>query len=81
MVAMLTNTQPKEVFNGATKNQRGLHMAEIESVVLKNVQLFLGKLRRAGFHISKAYIFGSYARGQVDKWSDRGGNCFSPNKQ
>ena len=56
-------------------------MAEIESVVLKNVQLFLGKLRRAGFHISKAYIFGSYARGQVDKWSDRGGNCFSPNKQ
>lgn len=45
-------------------------MAEIESIVLKNVQLFLDKLRRAGFHISKAYIFGSYARGKVDKWSD-----------
>ncbi len=45
-------------------------MAEIESIVLRNVQLFLDKLRRAGFHISKAYIFGSYARGKVDKWSD-----------
>jgi len=45
-------------------------MVEIESIVLKNVQLFLDKLRQAGFHISKAYIFGSYARGKVDKWSD-----------
>ena len=45
-------------------------MAEIESIFLKNVQLFLDKLSQAGFHISKAYIFGSYARGQVDKWSD-----------
>jgi predicted nucleotidyltransferase len=45
-------------------------MAEIESIVLKNVQLFLDKLRLSGFHISKAYIFGSYARGQEDKWSD-----------
>ncbi len=40
-------------------------MTEIESIVLKNVQLFLDKLRRTGFHISKAYIFGSYAKGQV----------------
>jgi len=39
-------------------------------MVSKNVQLFLDKLRLAGFHISKAYIFGSYVRGQVDKWSD-----------
>jgi uncharacterized protein len=45
-------------------------MAEIESIVLKNVHLFLDKLRRAGFHISKVYIFGSYAKGKVDKWSD-----------
>ena len=57
-------------FNGTEKYQRGFHMAEIESIVLKNVQLFLDKLRLAGFHISKAYIFGSYVRGQVDKWSD-----------
>ena len=45
-------------------------MAEIEALVLKNVQLFLDKLRQNGFTISGAYIFGSYARGQVDKWSD-----------
>lgn len=45
-------------------------MAEIEAVVFENVRSFLDKLRRTGFHISKAYIFGSYARGQVDKWSD-----------
>lgn len=45
-------------------------MVEIEAVVLNNVQLFLDKLRQNGFTISGAYIFGSYARGQVDKWSD-----------
>jgi len=45
-------------------------MAEIEPVVFKKVQSFLDKLRLTGFHISKAYIFGSYARGQEDKWSD-----------
>lgn len=45
-------------------------MAEIEPVVFKKVQSFLDILRLAGFRISKAYIFGSYAKGQVDKWSD-----------
>jgi predicted nucleotidyltransferase len=45
-------------------------MAEIEPVVVKKVQSFLEKLRLKGFHISKAYIFGSYAKGQADRWSD-----------
>jgi len=45
-------------------------MAKIEAIVFKKVQLFLDKIRLSGFHISKAYIFGSYAKGQVDKWSD-----------
>ncbi|MCK5786782.1 MAG: nucleotidyltransferase domain-containing protein [Candidatus Sabulitectum sp.] len=45
-------------------------MAEIEAVVLENVQLFLDKLRGAGFLIAEAYIFGSYATGNADKWSD-----------
>ncbi|MCD4742726.1 MAG: nucleotidyltransferase domain-containing protein [Desulfobacteraceae bacterium] len=46
-------------------------MAEIEAIVFQKVQSFLDKLHKAGFHISKAYIFGSYARGgEVDKWSD-----------
>jgi len=45
-------------------------MAKIEPVVFKKVQAFLEKLRLTGFQISKAYIFGSYAKGQADRWSD-----------
>ncbi len=45
-------------------------MAKIDAVVLKNVRLFLDKLRDSGILISKAYIFGSYATGKADKWSD-----------
>jgi predicted nucleotidyltransferase len=45
-------------------------MAEIDAVVLKKVKSFLDKIRHNGFHISQAYIFGSYARGHADKWSD-----------
>lgn len=45
-------------------------MAEIDAVVMKNVRLYLEKLRNAGMKISEAYIFGSYAKGKADKWSD-----------
>jgi len=45
-------------------------MVEIDAVVMKNVQLFLEKLRRAGITVSKAYIFGSYVNGKADTWSD-----------
>lgn len=45
-------------------------MAEVEDVILENVRLFLNKLRKAGFKITEAYIFGSYATGSADKWSD-----------
>ncbi len=45
-------------------------MAEIHTLVYKNIQLFLNKLRQSGFNISKAYLFGSHAIGKVDKWSD-----------
>jgi predicted nucleotidyltransferase len=45
-------------------------MVEIQSLVYKNVQSFLEKLRGAGFHIAKAYVFGSHVTGQVDQWSD-----------
>lgn len=45
-------------------------MAEVEAVILENVRLFLNKLRKAGFKITEAYIFGSYATGSADKWSD-----------
>lgn len=45
-------------------------MAEIDALVMKNVQLFLDKLQRSGITISQAYIFGSYAKGKANKWSD-----------
>ncbi len=45
-------------------------MAKIEAIAYKNAQSFLNKLRHAGLHISQAYIFGSFARGKEDKWSD-----------
>jgi len=45
-------------------------MVEIDPVIFENVKLFLNKLRKAGMDVSEAYIFGSYARGQADKWSD-----------
>jgi len=45
-------------------------MAEIDARVLTKVRLYLEKLRKSGITISKAYIFGSYAKGQADRWSD-----------
>lgn len=45
-------------------------MAEIEPVVVQKVHSFLQVLRLKGFQIYQAYIFGSYAKGQVNKWSD-----------
>ncbi len=54
-------------------------MAEIDTVVMKNAQLFLEKLRSKGIIISKAYIFGSYASGKADKWSDIDIAVVSPN--
>lgn len=45
-------------------------MARLDSTVLNNVRSFLAKLDSAGIHIHKAYIFGSWAKGTTDKWSD-----------
>ena len=45
-------------------------MTEIDAVVIKNVRMFLDKLRNMGMEISEAYIFGSYVKGKADKGSD-----------
>jgi uncharacterized protein len=45
-------------------------MAKVDTVVFNIVRSYLDKLTRLGIHISKAYIFGSYAKGRADKWSD-----------
>lgn len=45
-------------------------MAEIDTLVLNNIRTFIEKLNKSGIYILKAYVFGSYAKGQADKWSD-----------
>lgn len=45
-------------------------MAEIQTLVDDKIKSFLQKLRNAGYHISRAYIFGSYVSGKIDEWSD-----------
>jgi uncharacterized protein len=45
-------------------------MAEIDALVLDSVKAFIEKLNKSGIHILEAYIFGSYAKGRADKWSD-----------
>lgn len=45
-------------------------MAKIDIVVLNNVRAFIAKLNQTGIQVVEAYIFGSYAKGLADKWSD-----------
>ncbi len=45
-------------------------MAQIDTVVLHNIMSFLEKLDQTGIRISRAYVFGSYAKGKADEWSD-----------
>ena len=45
-------------------------MVEIQTLVDDKIQSFLNKLRQAGYHITRAYIFGSYVSGTIDEWSD-----------
>ncbi|MFN2359437.1 MAG: nucleotidyltransferase domain-containing protein, partial [Desulfotignum sp.] len=45
-------------------------MAEVQTLVHDKIQSFLNKLRQAGYHITSAYLFGSYVSGQIDEWSD-----------
>lgn len=45
-------------------------MAEVDTLILENVRLFLRLLINDGIHVSKAYIFGSYDTGKPDQWSN-----------
>jgi uncharacterized protein len=45
-------------------------MAEIKTLVDDKIQSFLQELRHAGYHITRAYVFGSYVSGRIDEWSD-----------
>jgi predicted nucleotidyltransferase len=45
-------------------------MAEISSSVKKKLAVFIGKLNENGIKPEKTYIFGSYAKGTENRFSD-----------
>src|SRR3990172_5872189 len=45
-------------------------MAEINSLIIKKLKLFLEKLNENGITPQKAYLFGSYSKGVESKLSD-----------
>ncbi len=42
----------------------------VESTVVAAVRKYITALSGAGIHASKAVLFGSYATGKADRWSD-----------
>ena len=42
----------------------------IPKKIKKNVQDYLDYLKNSGMPIEKAFVFGSYAKGKQNKWSD-----------
>ncbi|MBW1759475.1 MAG: nucleotidyltransferase domain-containing protein [Deltaproteobacteria bacterium] len=44
-------------------------MAERNDQINKKIKMFLSRVEKK-YHISDAYIFGSYAKGTFGKWSD-----------
>lgn len=45
-------------------------MDDISNEIIENTRRFLKALIAHGFHIDKAVLFGSYAKGNADRWSD-----------
>lgn len=45
-------------------------MPKINASIMNTIGKFLDKVREEGIHIESAYLFGSYARGKQNKWSD-----------
>ena len=37
---------------------------------IEDIKKYLSELERNNFHIEQAYIFGSYANGEYNEWSD-----------
>jgi predicted nucleotidyltransferase len=42
----------------------------VESTIVATIQKYLAALAHAGIHASKAVLFGSFARGSANAWSD-----------
>ena len=45
-------------------------MALVSDEIGEKLKKFLNMVSLSGLHIEKAIIFGSYAKGKADKWSD-----------
>jgi predicted nucleotidyltransferase len=45
-------------------------MAQVDASIINIVKIFLSRLENDGIHIESAFLFGSYARGAENKWSD-----------
>ena len=42
----------------------------VDASVVESVKKYLGLLKAEGFDVSFGVLFGSFARGEADKWSD-----------
>jgi predicted nucleotidyltransferase len=45
-------------------------MVEIPDLISNKINNFINLLEKNGIKIQRAYLFGSYANGKADKWSD-----------
>lgn len=45
-------------------------MGMVESKITSLIKVYLASLQAAGIHAGRAVLFGSFARGQADTWSD-----------
>lgn len=45
-------------------------MAEIQNIVQKKIYRFVSELKRIGINAEKVILFGSYAKGTNNEWSD-----------
>lgn len=45
-------------------------MHKIDAAVIEIIRVFLDKLAISGIHVESAYLYGSYAKGVANKWSD-----------
>ena len=45
-------------------------MAIVSDEIMENIKKFLGVVSKNGLHIERAIVFGSYAKGKHNEWSD-----------
>lgn len=51
-------------------DKRDFKVAQVPEEIIDKIQKFIDFLEKTGIHIEKAILFGSYAKGVYNKWSD-----------